>query len=81
MATRAYRLVIVTFIITLCLYSLFRTIGGGARRRGSTMAWRSSGSSNAGLINNLATNGLINSERVKKAMLNVCGPPAEMLLL
>ncbi|KAI9822555.1 MAG: hypothetical protein M1827_000274 [Pycnora praestabilis] len=35
------------------------------------MAWRSSGSSNAGLINNLAENGLITSERVKKAMLGV----------
>ena len=36
------------------------------------MAWLSSGSSNAGLINNLARNGLINSERVKNAMLAVC---------
>ncbi|KAI9752801.1 MAG: hypothetical protein M4579_005476 [Chaenotheca gracillima] len=35
------------------------------------MAWRSSGASNAALINNLASNGLIKSERVKKAMLSV----------
>ncbi|KAI9884277.1 MAG: hypothetical protein M1823_003932 [Watsoniomyces obsoletus] len=35
------------------------------------MAWRSSGSSNAGLINNLARNGLIKSDRVKAAMLAV----------
>ncbi|MCJ1378039.1 hypothetical protein MMC17_001135 [Xylographa soralifera] len=35
------------------------------------MAWRSSGSSNAALIANLAENGLIKSDRVRKAMLNV----------
>ncbi|KAI9680788.1 MAG: hypothetical protein M1817_004228 [Caeruleum heppii] len=35
------------------------------------MAWRSSGSSNAALIANLAANGLITSERVKAAMLGV----------
>ncbi|KAL6721225.1 hypothetical protein ACLMJK_000327 [Lecanora helva] len=35
------------------------------------MAWLSSGSSNAGLIKNLASNGLITSERVKNAMLSV----------
>ncbi|MCJ1432607.1 hypothetical protein MMC27_001964 [Xylographa pallens] len=35
------------------------------------MAWRSSGTSNAALIANLAENGLIKSDRVRKAMLNV----------
>ncbi|KAI9773323.1 MAG: hypothetical protein M1840_007538 [Geoglossum simile] len=35
------------------------------------MAWRSSGGSNEGLINNLVDNGLIKSERVKEAMLAV----------
>ncbi|KAI9844481.1 MAG: hypothetical protein M1837_005564 [Sclerophora amabilis] len=35
------------------------------------MAWRSSGVSNAALINNLASNGLIKSDRVKNAMLGV----------
>ncbi|KAL2045781.1 hypothetical protein N7G274_002212 [Stereocaulon virgatum] len=35
------------------------------------MAWMSSGSSNASLIKNLASNGLITSERVKNAMLSV----------
>ncbi|KAL2058453.1 hypothetical protein ABVK25_001181 [Lepraria finkii] len=35
------------------------------------MAWMSSGSSNAALIKNLASNGLITSERVKNAMLSV----------
>ncbi|KAA6408885.1 MAG: L-isoaspartate O-methyltransferase [Lasallia pustulata] len=35
------------------------------------MAWRSSGASNAALITNLAGNGLITTERVKKAMLGV----------
>ncbi|KAF2033310.1 protein-L-isoaspartate O-methyltransferas-like protein [Setomelanomma holmii] len=35
------------------------------------MAWRSSGSSNESLINNLARNGLIESNRVKEAMLKV----------
>ncbi|KAI9785858.1 MAG: hypothetical protein M1816_008185 [Peltula sp. TS41687] len=35
------------------------------------MAWRSSASSNAGLIQNLFQNGLIKSERVKNAMLGV----------
>lgn len=37
------------------------------------MAWRSSGSSNASLINNLFSNGLIKAEPVKNAMLGV-GP-------
>ncbi|KAI9703964.1 MAG: hypothetical protein M1820_005746 [Bogoriella megaspora] len=35
------------------------------------MAWRSSGSSNIALIENLAKNGLVNSDRVKRAMLAV----------
>ncbi|OAL54881.1 protein-L-isoaspartate O-methyltransferase [Pyrenochaeta sp. DS3sAY3a] len=35
------------------------------------MAWRSSGDSNEALINNLARNGLIKSDRVKEAMLKV----------
>jgi len=35
------------------------------------MAWRSSGSSNEALIENLSRNGLITSERVKRAMLSV----------
>ncbi|KAK5256101.1 protein-L-isoaspartate O-methyltransferase [Cryomyces antarcticus] len=35
------------------------------------MAWRCSGSTNAALVNNLAANGLINSERVKQAMMGV----------
>jgi protein-L-isoaspartate(D-aspartate) O-methyltransferase len=38
------------------------------------MAWRSSGSSNEALINNLARNGLIESDRVKEAMLKVHSP-------
>ena len=36
-----------------------------------TMAWMSGGSTNAALIKNLASNGLITSERVKTAMLAV----------
>lgn len=36
------------------------------------MAWRSSGATNEALIENLSQNGLIHSERVKKAMLGVC---------
>jgi len=35
------------------------------------MAWRSSGSSNETLIENLARHGLITSPRVKQAMLSV----------
>ncbi|KAF2660699.1 protein-L-isoaspartate O-methyltransferase [Lophiostoma macrostomum CBS 122681] len=35
------------------------------------MAWRSSGASNTALVNNLAQNGLIKSERVKEAMLKI----------
>ncbi|KAF2252666.1 protein-L-isoaspartate O-methyltransferas-like protein [Trematosphaeria pertusa] len=35
------------------------------------MAWRSSGSTNEGLVANLARNGLIESDRVKEAMLKV----------
>ncbi len=35
------------------------------------MAWRSSGISNVGLVENLAHNGLIKSQRVKAAMLAV----------
>lgn len=40
----------------------------------SIMAWRSSGYSNAALITNLVNNGLISSDRVKHAMLNVRSP-------
>ena len=36
------------------------------------MAWRCSGSTNAALVENLAANGLIRNERVKRAMLSVC---------
>ncbi|KAF2835778.1 protein-L-isoaspartate O-methyltransferas-like protein [Patellaria atrata CBS 101060] len=35
------------------------------------MAWRSSGTSNSGLIENMVRNGLIKDENIKKAMLNV----------
>jgi protein-L-isoaspartate(D-aspartate) O-methyltransferase len=35
------------------------------------MAWRSSGSTNEGLVSNLARNGLIKSDRVKEAMMKV----------
>ena len=50
------------------------TIGNQASttaRRSISMAWRSSGATNEALIENLAQNGLISSERVKKAMLGV----------
>lgn len=40
------------------------------------MAWRSSGSSNATLIENLANNGLIEDDRVKEAMLKVRAKPS-----
>lgn len=43
---------------------------------GHKMAWRSSGASNADLVANLAENGLINSDRVKQAMLGV-GPSVQ----
>jgi hypothetical protein len=36
------------------------------------MAWRSSGATNAALVENMARNGLITSSRVKQAMLRVC---------
>lgn len=39
--------------------------------RSHSMAWRSSGSSNEALITNLERNGLIESDRVKEAMLKV----------
>ncbi|KAI9791038.1 MAG: hypothetical protein M1835_000582 [Candelina submexicana] len=59
----------------LSIYKLFtRTISGagpGPSRSINNMAWRSSGSSNAALINNLSSNGLITSQRVKDAMLGV----------
>jgi hypothetical protein len=42
-----------------------------AQPRTFTMAWRSSGSSNEALINNLKQNGLIENDRVKEAMLKV----------
>jgi protein-L-isoaspartate(D-aspartate) O-methyltransferase len=35
------------------------------------MAWRSSGATNEQLIENMAANGCIESERVKEAMLKV----------
>lgn len=40
----------------------------------NTMAWRSTGYNNAALITNLVSNGLISSDRVKHAMLNVGSP-------
>lgn len=36
------------------------------------MAWRSSGTSNEDLVNQLWKNGLITDERVKEAFLKVC---------
>lgn len=39
--------------------------------RGSLAAWRSHGTSNATLISNLRSNGLITTDRVYKSMLNV----------
>ena len=41
------------------------------------MAWRSSGTSNEGLITNLSRNGLIESARVKEAMLKARPTPLE----
>lgn len=43
----------------------------GSRKAKFTMAWRSSGNTNAELVENLYKNGLITSERVKVAMLGV----------
>jgi len=37
------------------------------------MAWRCSGNTNEELVNNMAKNGLIEDERVKRAMLGVSG--------
>lgn len=45
------------------------------------MAWRSSGATNEALIANLARNGLIESDRVKEAMLKVCPWPLRYLPL
>ena len=66
--------------ITLAVYfpdffTSSTTIGNQASqtaRRSISMAWRSSGASNEALIENLASNGLIRSDKVKKAMLGVC---------
>lgn len=70
-ASKALLGLLAKIAVTLCLINTVRLIGGSAGRGARTMAWRSSGSSNAALINNLAANGLINSDRVKNAMLNV----------
>jgi hypothetical protein len=63
------------------LHQLSRSLGGTTtktRVRRFGMAWRSSGSTNEGLITNLHRNGLIEADRVKDAMLKVhwisCGP-------
>lgn len=44
------------------------------------MAWACSGTSNSELVNNMAANGLINSDRVKNAMLGVRTPPKTLPL-
>lgn len=49
-------------------------VGRGSSSVG-TMAWRSSGTSNEDLVNQLWQNGLIKDERVKTAFLKV--PPTE----
>lgn len=46
-----------------------------SHRFGENMAWMSSGSTNAALIKNLTSNGVITSERVKNAMLAVRPQP------
>jgi len=51
------------FYVFITIYLLFQTL--------LTMAWRSSGSSNAELINNLYSNSIIQSQAVKSAMLAV----------
>jgi hypothetical protein len=43
-----------------------------------SMAWRSSGATNAALIANLASNGLITTERVKNAMAGVRSFPIQL---
>jgi len=47
-------------------------------QQGISMAWRSSGGTNEALIENLSQNGLITTERVKKAMLGVCFLPCTL---
>ena len=65
-----------SFIIALlCLYFAHHHLSRRPPSKPQNMAWMSSGSSNAALIKNLASNGLITSERVKNAMLSV-RPPA-----
>lgn len=73
----AFLVLLAACILGPLLRDLFRTtptIGRQASttaRKSFSMAWRSSGATNEALIENLARNGLISSERVKKAMLGV----------
>lgn len=54
------------------LTSLTRSFSQPVQKEANfSMAWRSSGATNAALIENLAANGLIKSGRVKEAMLAV----------
>ncbi len=72
---------LLAFIVPLVTLSVLTKLIHSARRatpsytlqhtRTITMAWRSSGSSNQGLVTNLAQNGLIESDRVREAMLKV----------
>ena len=55
----------------LCICFTYKQPASDLSHEPDDMAWLSSGSSNAGLIKNLASNGLITSERVKNAMLSV----------
>ena len=84
-ASTIYKVVILPFLFCFTLYLLVDwpqsvyqpSVSAGDRRETTNkpvnhkMAWRSSGSSNAGLVANLATNGLIKDEKVRQAMLNV----------
>ena len=85
MAITVVKVIVIPVLICSALYAilhqrstfpaflepLISRLEGSEVAQDRSMAWRSSGATNAALITNLAANGLIKSERVKEAMLKV----------
>ena len=66
-------------LVTIGLLAIIRTYSQRSSLNALRMAWRSSGNTNEELVNNMAKNGLIEDERVKRAMLGVSGDFVERI--
>ena len=64
----ASALIVILALLSYLYLSLHANTASRPYTSHPSMAWFSGGATNAALVNNLAKNGLINSERVKNAM-------------